>query len=200
MGNSVSKMTDIYDDTPVLLHAYTYFINETCSSYVTVGFSAEDYMPIVGIGAACTIPGGTQIIIFNTDSWELLCKNGKKIIDLLEKHEYSMEALKMFNVFENYMEIDFLYNPNLIEFAQHTSCVQLSKKEFHNLMKLFDFISSTLIYNNSIKHFVKNYCEKYVKGKLDSSSEFNCSVNYFRLFSELKFYDDKINNVKPSEK
>lgn len=194
-----------------VLSSYTYFLNSSNTTYISVGFKIYDCTPCVKL---CVLNYwmGKDILIFNQEAWTSFTSFESTIRkmfaremddDTRNKHLNYLNAIfKQFQI--NFFGVD---NCQSLIISQNNSSVLLSSDEFERICTLSEFVKITLIYNSSVQFYVKNYFEKYIEtcknlgcDKLEpsqytTSSEHRQPANFFRLFHEISFFCDNINMI-----
>lgn len=199
-------------NTLSLLQGYVYFLNTSCSTFVTVGFSTSDFIPMVQISTQ-NYHFGIDSVNFTRNQWSTIYGNRTFIEECLETEAAEVKTkqtgLSTNSKDGNIIKIDFLdFNNSIcIVFTQNDVSLVLTKIEFQNLMILNDFLHTTLIYNNSVQYFIKEYLDRYIAicknmnvKKLDSSSytapmDLRPPINYFRLFSEIPYMYENVTEI-----
>lgn len=214
-----SKMNLGIQDSPrsrnniSILQGYTYFLNTQHSTFVTIGFSSKDFSPIAQISTQ-NQHFGVDSIHFNRNQWSTIYAGRETITKKMDTSGDEGDNIfgnEFFTLLKdhNIVKIDFMgFNDmRCVVFTQNHISVVLNKKEFENLMLLNDFINTSLIYNNSVQFFIREYCERYIAScknlnveKMDPSSytspmDSRPPINYFRLFSEIPFIYEKVTEI-----
>lgn len=197
--------TDISKNIVNVLNGYNYFLNNTQTKYVSVGFSTVDFSPIVKISVHNSNMS-PDYVIFDQKHWTIFHAN-KELLEERMKMDTMHEGNHNFfykGELDNFLEVTFMdFNDSTcLLLTQNNTSTLLRNSEFSRLMDLADFITSTLIYNSSVQYFVREYCERYwancesmgVK-KLNASmyiapTEIRPPINYYRLFHEIPLLYD----------
>lgn len=210
--SSESPTTPRSRNTVTVLQGYTYFLNACYTSFVSIGFSSEDFSPIVQISAKNGLLG-VDSISFTRGAWSKIYANKEFIAERLNTSQNLVSADNIFmninnnNINDN-VKLDFadLNNTKYIVFTQNNVTVTLTNNEFQKLMDLSDFFNTTLIYNNSVQYFIKEYCSRYASScknlnvkRMDSTAytspmESRPPINYFRLFHEIPYVYENISS------
>lgn len=207
-------------NTSAILQGYTYFLNDYYSTFVSIGFDAESYAPILQISAQNHY-FGVDSIKFSRVQWVTFYEAKENIEERLNISAEQIDDGQFFfhgsiinEKATDTVKIDFMTfnNTTCIVFTQNEVSVILTKLEFIKLTDLNDFFNFTLIYNNSVKFYIKEYCENYVTScknqsvkKMDSKAfkppmDLRPPINYFRLFHEIPYVYDNICNINTSNK
>lgn len=176
-----------------LLLAYTYFLNESSTKYIGIGFNSETLLPNL------IIRSSKKEICLSTLDWitfytSLQEESTTDVDDQTRKNKKKLIVKKT-------QENEFV-------FRFDKEKISLTSDEWEKFKTFVNFFNSVMLYNHSainvINFYINNYLEKCLQNNkkcLDVKEYFEPNMvgqvclNYSRLFYEIPIYcKNKINN------
>jgi hypothetical protein len=178
--------------SPSLLLAYTYFLNDDHTSYVSVGYSCIDFNPKIIICSnsnSIKSSKGSCYVEFNFSDWIHFNNNNLQIINkfFMNEGEYKIPKSKSVHC--------KLLTKQGIKYLVLNRHVFINSDNWNNLFDISTFLTSLITFCNNVWREIEFYYQAYLeKCKLhhvyqltfnDYFAPFVSYCNYSRLFNEI---------------
>lgn len=192
------KFEKIEQKSKQQLLSYTYFLNDECTKYITLGYSMDTLKPTVILHQ---IMPCNSFVILMAQEWYSILVHQERITNTFFVNTAETSSLSIYPFGDQkYLRLDHIMkNVSIGTFGESDVQISIKQKEWRTMVQLTDLLNSILQYYIRTTEEVTQYFLKYTQTCFDKNLMFlgqehffkptvDSKCNFIRLFNELGIF------------
>lgn len=174
-SNAEIKITKSKEIVPDLLLGYTYFLNQTHSAHITIGYDVDDFSPKI------VLFKNNKFIILNIYDWSVLTANDKIIKEFL--YAKKVDFIEIPNSDKGLSEFKLSTQKNIkcLVMSQNNKKLVLDSNECLRLYNLLTYVYSICKWYENTSKEIEEYYNQYFINCIKNETCHLSSHQFFAL-------------------